>query len=63
MSVGENVKELRQKLGWTQQELADKVVVSRPTITQIERGTMLPNILLSKDIAAALGVEISELLK
>lgn len=63
MSVGENVRNLRTKKGWTQQELADVVVVSRPTITQIERGTLLPNVLLGKAIAEALGVSIEDLLK
>lgn len=63
MSVGENVRELRTKKGWTQQELADKVVVTRPTITQIERGTMTPNILLGKAIADAFGVSVDDLLK
>ena len=63
MSVAENVLAMRKKSGLTQQELADKVCVSRPMITQIERGTQIPSVLLARDIAEALGVSIDDLLK
>ncbi len=63
MSVAENVCELRTEKGMTQQELADKVGVSRQMIGQIERGSRTPSIVLGRDIAVALGVGIEKLLK
>ena len=63
MSVAENVCKLRTENGMTQQELADKVGVSRQMIGQIERGSRTPSIVLGRDIAAALGVGVAELLK
>lgn len=38
-----NLKNLRQAAGWTQEELANKVGVTRQTITGIENGKMLPS--------------------
>ena len=63
MSVAENVCRLRAKKGMTQQELADKVGVSRPMIGQIERGSKIPSVVLGRDIAVALGVSVEDLLK
>ena len=63
MSVAESVCKLRTEKGMTQQELADKIGVSRQMIGQIERGSKLPTIVLGRDIAVALGVGIEDLLK
>lgn len=63
MSVAENVCKLRTEKGMTQQELADKIGVSRQMIGQIERGSKLPTIVLGRDIAVALGVGVEDLLK
>lgn len=38
MSIGEKVKELRIKKGWTQKELADKIDRKQNTISYIENG-------------------------
>jgi putative transcriptional regulator len=42
---------LRSQKGWTQQELADKVEVSRQTIISLENGKYNPSILLAFRIA------------
>lgn len=63
MSVAENVRKLRAEKSMTQRELADKVGVSQPMIQQIERGSKIPSVVLGRDIAAALGVSIEDLLK
>lgn len=63
MSVGENVRRIRKERGMTQQVLANAVGVSGPMIVQIERGSKVPSIVLGRDIAAALGVSVEDLLK
>lgn len=54
------VKELREKKGLTQQELADIMVVSRQTINSLETGKYNPSILLAHNIAKFFGVIIEE---
>lgn len=61
ISIGENVKKLRESNNLKQSELADMVGVTRTMITQIERGTKVPSMLLGKDIAIALKCSILEL--
>lgn len=62
MSVGENIKKFRLAKNLTQEELAKAVGVSGPMITQLERGTKTPNLLLGKDIAKALNCSLEDLL-
>jgi len=45
------VKELRDKRGWTQQELADAVGVSRQSINSIERERYVPSLPLALTFA------------
>ena len=45
----------------TQQELADRVGVSRQTITQLERNRYNPSMLLAYSIAQVFGVTIEDL--
>ena len=40
--VGHRIAELRTKLGWTQQELADRVGVSRVAVSHLEAGLSTP---------------------
>ncbi|MEE0733309.1 MAG: helix-turn-helix transcriptional regulator [Acutalibacteraceae bacterium] len=63
MSVGANIKAQRMANNMTQKELAEKVHVEQSMICQIERGTKVPTLPLSMDIAAALGCDISDLAK
>ena len=46
------VKELREKLGLTQNELGEKVGVSRQAINAIETGKFDPSIWLAYDLAS-----------
>lgn len=62
MSIGENIKKFRIAKNWTQEELAQAVGVSVPMITQLERGTKTPTLLLGKDIAQALNCTLEALL-
>lgn len=46
-----NLKYLRQSAGWTQEELAKRVGVTRQTITAIENSKIIPSITLFLAIA------------
>ncbi len=63
MSVGENIKAKRLTLGLTQEELACAVGVGRSMVAQIERGSKIPNLMLGRDIAVALGCSMEKLLE
>ena len=53
----ENIRNLRKKLGWSQEALAEKADVSAPYITQIELGKRTPSLDIVENLANALGVE------
>ena len=55
------LEELRAQRGWTQQELADRVEVSRQTIISLERGRYNPSINLAFRLARQFGVAIEQL--
>ena len=42
-NLGRRVAELRTKLGWTQQELADRLAVSRTAVSHLEAGMTHPS--------------------
>ena len=49
------IREFRQKKGFTQQELADKVGVTRQTINALENARYNPSLLLAYKITKILG--------
>lgn len=55
------LEEFRTRHGWTQQELAERVKVSRQTIISLERGRYNPSIVLAFRLARQFGVNIEEL--
>jgi transcriptional regulator with XRE-family HTH domain len=61
--VWNNIKTLRKKLNITQNELSDKIWVSRTRITQVELWTQSPTLNTLKLISEGLEVEIKELFK
>lgn len=50
-SVLNRVRELREAKGWTQQQLADAVGVSRQSINSIERDRYVPSLELALTFA------------
>lgn len=57
------VQELRNKLGLTQEELADKIGVTRQTVIAIERGNYTPSVLLALKIAKLFRKSVEEVFK
>ena len=55
------LKEVRQKKSYTQEELGNKVGVSRQTIISIERYRYKPSLELAMKIANELNVKIEKL--
>ncbi|HQK63585.1 MAG TPA: helix-turn-helix transcriptional regulator [Candidatus Staskawiczbacteria bacterium] len=56
-----NIKELRQKLNITQEELAEKVGVRRETIVFLEQGKYNPSLNLAHNVAKNLKTSIDKL--
>jgi len=50
----------RAEMGWTQQDLADRVGVSRQTIASLEKNKYNPSLILAFEIAKEFGKEITE---
>jgi len=61
MVLKNNLKELRQKKNYTQEELGINVGVSRQTIISIERYRYNPSLELAMKIANNLNVKIEKL--
>lgn len=54
------IPERRERLGLTQQALADAVGVRRETIVNLERGRYNPSLKLALKICSALGAEVED---
>ena len=61
--LGSKIAGKRKDLGMTQQDLADKLSVTRQTVSRWEAGTVMPDIDKISDIAELLGVSCDYLLK
>lgn len=62
MTVGENIRKLRQEKGLTIKQLGELCNISEPNMGNYERGLRNPKLETIKKIAAALGVDASEIL-
>lgn len=62
MSIGENIKEMRQRNSWTQEELAEKIGIKQSMVAQIERGTKTLTVPLGKEIAKVFGCTLDDLI-
>ncbi len=56
-----HLKAWRTKAGLTQQELAERVGVSRKTINTVENEVFVPSTTLSLKLAAVLGARVEQL--
>lgn len=56
----QRIKELRASFGWTQEQLSEKLGVSRQTIISIENGRYNPSLELAYKIAKSFQLSIEE---
>ena len=61
MEIGNQIKQLRQRRGVTQEELADRLGVTPQAVSKWERGVATPDIAMLPEISAYFGVTIDEL--
>jgi len=60
MKIENKIKQLREQNGYTQQDLAEKVTVSRQTIISLESGRYNPSIILAYKIARVFNLTIED---
>lgn len=60
-TVGRRIRERRESLGWTQEELADRCELHRTFIGSVERGERNTSILNLRRIAKQLRVSLNRL--
>jgi putative transcriptional regulator len=60
-AIRNRVKELRNARGWTQEQLASVVGVSRQSINSIERGRYVPSLPLALTFARVFGCTTDEI--
>lgn len=59
--LGTNVRRIREAKGWSQDKLSEMSGLHRTYISGIERGVRNPTIKIVREIAAALGIKVSQL--
>ena len=62
MALGDNIKRLREGHSLTQQQLADKLYVSRQTVCRWENGSRCPDLIMAKKLAVELDISLDELI-
>ena len=62
-TVLNHVRELRLERGWTQEELAEAVGVSRQSINSIERNRYVPSLPLALLFARVFGIATDDIFK
>ncbi len=62
MTIGEKIRELREKKHWSQKQLAKKAGVSETYIKKYERGEVCPSNQTMYKLAKALGVDVTVLI-
>ena len=61
--LGENIKTYRQKKGYTQEEVANRLHVTRQTISKWETGETIPDIRQCKRLAVLYQMSLDELIE
>jgi transcriptional regulator with XRE-family HTH domain len=63
VEVGQRVKALREAMGLSLRDLAERSGVSKPMLSQVERGETSPTIAVAAKIAFGLELSLSQLLR
>ena len=63
MEISERLKEARQISGMTQDQVAEKIMVSRVTVSHWENGKTLPDIVSLINLSDLYGISLDELVK
>lgn len=63
MTLGERVKKIREKKGWTQEYLAEKAEISKSYLSEVENNKTSPGSNTLLQIANALGATVDYLLQ
>lgn len=63
MSIGENLKKLREKKGATQREVANDLFMTVQMLSGIETGIKQPSLNIALALARYYGVTVEELVK
>lgn len=63
MFFGDKLKKEREKRGWSQDYLAEKIYVSRQSVSKWETGKNYPSIEVIIDLSDLFGITIDELLR
>lgn len=61
-TIGKNIKSLRQKMNWTQGQVAEKLNISIPAYSKLETGITDPNFSRLQQMADFFAVDVSELI-
>lgn len=59
--IRSHVREHRQRAGLTQEELAERIGVTRQTVLSIEKGNYTPSVALALRLAGVLGAPVEAL--
>ena len=62
MTLGRKIQKMRKEMGWTQEELANRVGVSAQAVSKWETDVSSPDISLLRPLAEQFGVSVDELL-
>src|SRR2546425_5139834 len=63
IEVGQRVRALREAMGLSLRDLAERSGVSAPMLSQVERGETSPTLAVAEKIAAGLELTLSQLLR
>ena len=61
--IGKRIRDLRNRKGLTQQELADRAELTKGFISQLERGQVSPSVVTLLDLIECLGTTASDFFK
>jgi transcriptional regulator with XRE-family HTH domain len=62
-AVGPRIRALREAMGYSLRDLAERSGVSAPMLSQVERGETSPTLVVAEKIAAGLELTLSQLLR